>query len=111
MLDPIGKTHGIDPKRRRDIRILYGEPQPGLGKLLRSCLKREGFSDVLGFNALPPLVRVLAEYEPDLLILDAEMPGGDSVALVRDIREGRAGGNPFRSEEHTSELQSLMRIS
>src|SRR3546814_3825292 len=23
------------------------------------------------------------------------MPGGDSVALVRDIREGRAGGNPF----------------
>src|SRR3546814_2674392 len=23
------------------------------------------------------------------------MPGGDSVALVRDIREGRAGGKPF----------------
>src|SRR3546814_2141883 len=29
----------------------------------------------------------------------------------RDIREGRPTGQALRSEEHTSELQSLMRIS
>lgn len=95
MFDPIGRTHGLDPKRRQDIRILYGEPQPGLGNLLRACLKREGFSNLQGFTSFPPLLKALTEFEPDLLLIDAGLPGGDAVELIRDIREGRIGRSPF----------------
>src|SRR3546814_10472040 len=37
--------------------------------------------------------------------------GGRSPRIVRDIRRGHRIGPSSRSEEHTSELQSLMRIS
>lgn len=95
MLGPIGKTHGIDPKRRQDIKIVYGEPRPGLANLLRACLKREGFADIVSFTSFPPLLKAMREFDPDILLVDAEMPGGDSVELIRDIREGRVGQNPF----------------
>lgn len=95
MLDPIGRIHGLDPKRRHEIRILYGEPQAGLGNLLRTSLKREGFSCILGFTSLPPIERAVAEFDPDLLLIDAGLSGGSAVQLVRDIREGRTGHNPF----------------
>lgn len=95
MLGPIGRTHGIDPKRRQDIKILYGEPRPSLANLLRACLKREGFSDIVSFTTFQPLLKAMREFDPDILIVDAEMPGGDSLELVRDVREGRIGQNPF----------------
>src|SRR3546814_5195544 len=40
-------------------------------------------------------------------VLPAELRG----TVVADAMAGRGGFHPFRSEEHTSELQSLMRIS
>ena len=95
MLGPIGKTHGIDPKRRQDIKIIYGEPQPGLANLLRACLKREGFTDIVSFTTFPPLLKALREFDTDILIADSTMPGGDTLEMIRDIREGRLGNNPF----------------
>src|SRR3546814_6022552 len=44
----------------------------------------------------------LASLKPSFAAMGEEMPGFDAVALLR---------YPERSEEHTSELQSLMRIS
>src|SRR3546814_6590941 len=50
--------------------------------------------------------------------VDLFAPGGqvradrdDAVAVDRDIRRERLAARAVRSEEHTSELQSLMRIS
>src|SRR3546814_5638411 len=37
--------------------------------------------------------------------------GGDRQSIYRTVYRGRRGHMPARSEEHTSELQSLMRIS
>src|SRR3546814_2712228 len=46
---------------------------------------------------------------------DGDRPAGraglQSFDLAREIADQVAAGNPGRSEEHTSELQSLMRIS
>src|SRR3546814_2649650 len=48
---------------------------------------------------------------------DGERVGGDRLLVLVQVGSGDrtgvldGGGNPFRSEEHTSELQSLMRIS
>src|SRR3546814_5762705 len=41
----------------------------------------------------------------------AHQPGRDAARAVAALLRGRAVGVPDRSEEHTSELQSLMRIS
>src|SRR3546814_9573823 len=51
------------------------------------------------------------EVQPMLSIpVDANLPGPDS-SLYRFVRRGDDGRMMLRSEEHTSELQSLMRIS
>src|SRR2546425_8578450 len=46
---------------------------------------------------------------PDVVVLDADLPDLDSIAVCRALRENRAAWNMpvIRSEEHTSELQSL----
>src|SRR3546814_5083917 len=48
----------------------------------------------------------LVDNRVDMVLLDIELPGIDGLSALPDII---AAGN--RSEEHTSELQSLMRIS
>lgn len=95
MLEPLGKKYGIDPKHRRDVSIFFGEPQAGLGAAIRSSMRREGFADVRVFASLPALTEAIDAGEPDIVLLDGEMPGGDACAFVRDLREGRLGRNPF----------------
>ena len=95
MLEPLGKKHGIDPKRRADITIFYGEPQSGLSTILRTSMRREGFVDVRLFPSLQPMADAIGERAPDLVLIDGEMPGGDACGFIKEIREGRIGGNPF----------------
>src|SRR3546814_2873127 len=47
---------------------------------------------------------------PDMPLADRDPGGPEEVALLTGRLEARVADNP-RSEEHTSELQSLMRIS
>src|SRR3546814_1151477 len=48
----------------------------------------------------------------DCLVTDIRMPGMSGIDLIERLRDERAGLPVIvRSEEHTSELQSLMRIS
>src|SRR3546814_3464036 len=83
---------------------------------LSIALQAEGFvtrvySD--GEAALKPLL----ENPPDLAVFDIKMPRMDGLELLRRLREKSQLPVIFltskddRSEEHTSELQSLMRIS
>ena len=95
MLEPLGKKHGIDPKRRADIKIFYGEPQSGLSTILRTSMRREGFLDVRLFPSLQPMAEAIGEQAPDLVLIDGEIPGGDACGFIKEMREGRVGGNPF----------------
>src|SRR3546814_2119132 len=45
------------------------------------------------------------------LLVKFVQPGGESHPITRNYAEGHGSAAAFRSEEHTSELQSLMRIS
>ena len=95
MLEPLGKNHGIDPKRRADITIFYGEPQSGLSSILRTTMRREGFLDVRLFASFGPMVQAFKECAPDVVLFDGNMPDGDACTLIKDLREGRLGSNPF----------------
>src|SRR3546814_7588778 len=51
------------------------------------------------------------ELVPALLFQCARCAAAGDSKGGQCVRRGRLGGGPARSEEHTSELQSLMRIS
>src|SRR3546814_5663840 len=54
-------------------------------------------------------IRKIKTHKPDLVFLDIQMPGFDGFSVIQGLMEVEP---PLvRSEEHTSELQSLMRIS
>src|SRR3546814_2699798 len=67
----------------------------------------------LSVEFVQPGVRVLARRQPQRQFADIEggKPGLPGQPRRRIDRLGRAQLRQFRSEEHTSELQSLMRIS
>lgn len=95
MLDPFGSTDRMDPKRRRNISMLYGEQQTSLSNTLRAAMMREGFQDIRVFadgDALAEAVRML---DPDIILTDVDLPGRDPCRMVKEIREGRLGRNPF----------------
>jgi DNA-binding response OmpR family regulator len=82
-------------KRRAGVVILLGETQPSIGNALRASLVKEGFDHVQIFNRVGPIRKALDKVEPDLIVADLALPGGDICQLVRDIRESRIGANPF----------------
>src|SRR3546814_6834840 len=53
----------------------------------------------------------IANRVPDLILLDWMLPGTSGIELARRWRREELTREIPRSEEHTSELQSLMRIS
>src|SRR5262245_65021330 len=52
----------------------------------------------------------LAQTPVDVLVLDLTMPGLDGFAVLRRARTLRPDLKMLRSEEHTSELQSLRHL-
>src|SRR3546814_3261766 len=56
-------------------------------------------------------IRAIKTHKPDLVFPDIQMPGFDGFSVLQGLMEVEPPLFIFRSEEHTSELQSLMRIS
>src|SRR3546814_1364868 len=78
--------------------ILVVDDEPQVRKVVRSVLEADGYTVAEaadGPAALLLLNSINGPRGPHLVVLDVMMPGIDGI----------------RSEEHTSELQSLMRIS
>ena len=88
MLPPITDSLRLSsspPIAERAGRVLVVEPETARRLELRSLLEHEGYDCVF----LPDgdeLLRLTAEYEPDLILLAADLPGGSGLELVGDLR-------------------------
>lgn len=82
-------------KNRANVKIVLADGNSYMRQGFRNALTSEGYQDVRTAGRLSTLKDLLAGALPDLLFLDADTPDGDAVALVRDIRAGKLGQNPF----------------
>ena len=86
---------GVDQKWRADIEIYLGDHNNYLLQPLRNALVNEGFQRSHDFVRFDNLVEAITRYPPDLMVLDTELPGGDTCELVSDLRHNKIGNNPF----------------
>lgn len=80
---------------RRDISILFGDGKSAMRQLYRQALAGAGFSKLREFDSMADFADLLRVVQPDLVLMDIEMPGGDVCAAVRALRHGEIGDNPF----------------
>lgn len=85
----------MDNSRRHDVRILYGDPAQGSRALYRQAMIGAGFNNLREFDSLDGFVDLVAVAQPDLVLMDISLPGGDVAQLVSDLRHGRLGINPY----------------
>ena len=71
-------------------RILVVEDNPKNLKLVRDVLQVSGY-DVIVATCGEDGVRLAAQRQPDLILMDLQLPGIDGTEALRQIREGDAG--------------------
>lgn len=80
----------------------------------RSILKQFGFEDIEPVREFAQLVRKISERNYDLMILEVMDAGGDVCGLVRRMRSGETGVNPFATilltswARHAAELHAVI---
>lgn len=75
--------------------ILLGTERRENADVVKAQLRRDGATAVLCRRSIDDVVAALTLGGIDLLQIDRELPGGDSIALTRRIRFGEVGKNPF----------------
>ena len=78
-----------------DVKTLLVDRQAFMREVICNALALDNYRDVRALSSVEVLEEVLDGVFPDLLILDADMPDGDSVDLVRRVRLSKVGRNPF----------------
>lgn len=71
--------------------MLVVEDNPVNLRLVRALLDRAGYRSVAA-GSLAEAYQRLAESQPDLVLLDIQLPDGDGLSLVRQLRAGQAAG-------------------
>lgn len=82
-------------KQRAAIKIVLADGDTYTSQGLRNALTNEGYGDVRTVARLFALRDVMMAAMFDLLVLDVDLPDGNALGLVKDIRQGRLGRNPF----------------
>ena len=82
-------------KYRATVKILLADNDSYMRQGLRNAFASEGFQNVRTVGKISTLREILLATLPDLLIVDVGTPDGDAVDLVKDIRNGKLGKNPF----------------
>src|SRR5690606_33031023 len=75
--------------RLADMRILVVDDQPANVMLVRSILKRAGYTTIRGESDPLAVHDVVREFEPDLIVLDLHMPRRDGFQVLDDLRRIR----------------------
>lgn len=84
-----------DLKYRASVKVVVADGDSLICQGLRNALTDEGYQDIRTVGRLLAVREIMATSMVDLLVLDVDLPDGDGVALVRDIRHGKIGRNPF----------------
>jgi|tagenome__1003787_1003787.scaffolds.fasta_scaffold20947151_2 DNA-binding response OmpR family regulator len=97
---------------RPKIGILMGEGNLSVRIALRSLLQAEGFSSIVDVPDVKNLRVMLEERRepPDVVILDADLEDDNPCDLVRSIRHGKLGSNPFLTIVMTTSIASNERV-
>ncbi|QQP90067.1 response regulator [Skermanella sp. TT6] len=97
---------------RSRIGILMGEGNLSVRIALKSLLQAEGFSGIVDVPDIRSLRTLLegGSDPPDVVVLDADLEGEDPCGLVRAIRHGKLGRNPFVTVIMTTSVASNERV-
>ena len=71
------------------IRIVLVDDHPMVREGLRSMLSEDGIEVVGEAGCAEEAVRRCAELSPDIVLLDMQLPGGDGVQVLRELRKLR----------------------
>lgn len=85
----------LDTKYRASVKVVVADGDSLICQGLRNALTDEGYEDIRTVGRLHAVREIMATSMVDLLVLDVDLPDGDGVSLVRDIRHGKIGRNPF----------------
>lgn len=80
---------------RAAVKVVIADADTYMGQGLRNALTSEGYQDVRAVARFFALRDAMLTTMTDLLVLDADLPDGDAIAFVKEIRHGRIGRNPF----------------
>jgi len=86
---------GSKTEGRKNVEIVFGEPERNLRSAFRAALHREGFSNVVDYEKFNAVRQHIERRQPDLLVLDAYLGGENVAELISRIRQGKLGINPF----------------
>ena len=97
---------------RPKIGILMGEGNLSVRIALKSLLQAEGFSSIIDVPDVKNLRILLEERRepPDVVILDADLEDDNPCEMVRSIRHGKLGTNPFLTVVMTTSIASNDRV-
>lgn len=85
--------HGDSSGSLMSLRLVVVDDHPIVRDGLAGIFALEGDIDVVGQAGNgPEALAVVAERDPDLVLMDLRMPGGDGFAAIRQLRE--RGGRP-----------------
>jgi len=71
-------------------RIVLADSEKGLRKQLRETLKQAGYLVVGEAGDAKTVLHLVSQTEPELLVLDADLPGFEELQLIRVLEERRA---------------------
>ncbi|WP_185961347.1 response regulator [Telmatospirillum sp. J64-1] len=77
------------------VRVGLADPNTQVRQALRAMLQSAGFRDIGDYPNVERLEQAIAADRLDLLIVDAQLPGGDVWNLIYRLRHHRLGKNPF----------------
>ena len=94
----------------RPVRVLIVDDEPDVRRLLEVVLGvEEGISVVGTADSAQRALEVVQENEPDLVVLDNRMPGGDGVHIVPELR-ARGVRVVMYTADDSPELREAVRV-
>ena len=84
----------FQPKEAQPLRILIADDEQDTLLTLAAILKEEGH-EVRTLNDGSSVKELVHGFDPDVCILDIEMPGKDGFLLARELREIRSAERPM----------------